>query len=159
MNYKELIDSGNDPVTGNDFKLHAVICIDATADPSGKITKGGAWYAWYDPDGDGELPSGWQITAIFEEPTLSLTSYFKFTGPNANTLGSISDDTDETGKASDKYKKFSYADSTKLASIEEGADVTDTANVEAAGALMYSHTIVGRNITAARLEEIFGTPS
>ena len=158
MTYQEMVNSGNDPATGEDFKLHAVICIDATGDPSGKITQGGAWYAWYDdPDGEGEKPSGWQITGIFEEPTLSLTHYFKVSGTDANTIGDISDDVDDTGKAPDKFKKFSYADSAKLASIEEGADVTDTQNVEAAGAIMYSHTIIGRTITAERLEEIFGS--
>lgn len=157
MTYQEMVDSGNDAITGDDFKLHAVICIDATGDPSGKITKGGAWYAWYDPDGAGDLPSGWQITGIFEEPTLSLTNYFKFTGTAANTIGDIIDDVDESGKSPDKFKKFSFAEHAKLATIEEGADVTDAANVEAAGAVMYTHTLIGRNITAERLEELFGT--
>lgn len=157
--YLELIIAGDDPITGADFRLHSVLVIDATGDPSGRVKKGGAQYAWYDPDGPGDRPSGWQITSVIEEPMMSLANYFKLIGDNANTIGDIADDVDVSKKDPAKFKKFSFADADHLGTIERGSDVTDSDNVEAAGAVMYTHVVIGKQVNAARLEAIFGSES
>lgn len=153
--YTEMIQRGEDPVDGELFKNGAVIVIDASDDPSGMVQGGGgAYYAWYDEDGDGDLPPGWHKVSEFKEPDVSLVNYFKFRGDNSQSIGDIYDDVDITGEAADKYLKFSYAEHAKLASVEFGADVTDYDNVQAAGAVMYNHAIISKELNAAGLEEL-----
>lgn len=152
--YNEMIIRGNDPETGEIFKNGAVIVIDATGDPSGTVTSGGAYYAWYDPDGAGEKEPGWNKVSEFQEPEVTLVDYFKFRGIDSQTIGRIDDDVDITGTASDKYLKFSYANHSKLLGIEANADVTDYENVQAAGAIMYDHAVLSKPLNAATLEEL-----
>lgn len=152
--YAEMVQRGEDPEDGEVFKNGAVIVIDATDDPSGIVQEGGAYYAWYDPDGEGDLVAGWHKVSEFKEPDVSLVNYFKYRGEGSQSIGAIFDDVDTTGEAPDKYLKFSYAEHAKLASVEFGADVTDYDNVQAAGAIMYNHAIISKELNAAGLEEL-----
>jgi len=152
--YAEMVQRGEDPTDGEVFKNGAVIVIDASGDPSGLVQEGGAYYAWYDPDGEGDLSPGWHKVSEFKEPDVSLVNYFKYRGEGSQSIGAIFDDVDTTGEAPDKYLKFSYAEHSKLASVEFGADVTDYDNVQAAGAIMYNHAIISKELNAAGLEEL-----
>lgn len=129
-----------------DFHNSPVLVIDATGDTT--VAAGAALYFWYDPDGDGALPESWNKIAEYEsldiDWSVELSDHFKYKGDNANTLDDILDGTN--------FVKMSTDERTKLSGIEALADVTDTENVRAAGAVMCTDKILGALVDAAGLQ-------
>lgn len=136
-----------------DYHNSPILVVDATGDPT--VAKGGAMYAWYDPDGEGSAPEAYQKIAEFGEMDTNweaaLSDHFKYKGVGANTLDDILD--------GETYKKTTPAQITKLDGIEALADVTDNENVVAAHGMVTRTTTgvvsyVGKVLDAAALKAL-----
>lgn len=109
------------PVEKRNDKLFYVM--DASADPT--VNLGAAVYGWIDPIGE---PDQDEWVKIMEKESLDV---------DLSDLLTLSDGTMDMILAGTNYVHFTPTMRAKLATIEENADVTDTENVTAAGALMY----------------------
>lgn len=110
--------AGRDALTPEQ-RAGLVMVIDASADPT--VGSGAALYG-YDTD--------WIKISEYESLEMDLTDYF-----NVATM-TLDDITDGTN-----FVRLTVAERDKLATIEEGADVTTTEKVQAAGAILATDTL------------------
>lgn len=130
-------------------KSGLVVVIDASADPTVQSTSGGkvlAMYAFAVPSGADEgADKEWIKISEQEGLDISLENYFN---KDTQTLDDINDGT--------TYVRMTAIERTKLEGIEEGADVTTTEKVRAAGAIMNDDKLFLVGLNATELAALVG---
>ena len=93
--------------------------------------------------------------------TQGTTNLFMTTQERTNLADAFLKGTDTADSITDGTTKvvMTAVERTKLTGIEEGADVTDAENVAAAGAIMYTDTIIINGPTAAQIAALYETVS
>lgn len=160
-------------------KKSVIFVWDASADPT--VATGSAQYIWRITSGEGVEPVEGSWVKVGEQESMDVDTSVFFHKTN-DTSDAITQGTtnlfmttqERTNLADAFLKGIDTADSitdgttkvvmtaverTKLTGIEEGADVTDAANVAAAGAIMYTDTIIINGPTAAQIAALYETVS
>lgn len=160
-------------------KKSVIFVWDASADPT--VATGSAQYIWRITSGEGVEPvkGSWvkvgeqesmdvDTSAFFHKTndtsdviTQGTTNLFMTTQERTNLADAFLKGTDTADSITDGTTKvvMTAVERTKLTGIEEGADVTDAENVAAAGAIMYTDTIIINGPTAAQIAALYETVS
>lgn len=160
-------------------KKSVIFVWDASADPT--VVTGSAQYIWRITSGEGVEPveGSWvkvgeqesmdvDISVFFHKTndtsdaiTQGTTNLFMTTQERTNLADAFLKGTDTADSITDGTTKvvMTAVERTKLTGIEEGADVTDAENVAAAGAIMYTDTIIINGPTAAQIAALYETVS
>lgn len=160
-------------------KKSVIFVWDASADPT--VATGSAQYIWRITSGEGVEPAeGFWVkvgeqesmdvdTSVFfhktndtsDAITQGTTNLFMTTQERTNLADAFLKGTDTADSITDGTTKvvMTAVERTKLTGIEEGADVTDAENVAAAGAIMYTDTIIINGPTAAQIAALYETVS
>lgn len=158
-------------------KKSVIFVWDASADPT--VATGSAQYIWRITSGEGvELVEGSWVkvgeqesmdvdTSVFfhktndtsDAITQGTTNLFMTTQERTNLADAFLKGTDTADSITDGTTKvvMTAVERTKLTGIEEGADVTDAANVAAAGAIMYTDTIIINGPNATQIAALYET--
>lgn len=158
-------------------KKSVIFVWDASADPT--VATGSAQYIWRITSGEevepvegswvkvGEQESMDVDTSVFfhktndtsDAITQGTTNLFMTTQERTNLADAFLKGTDTADSITDGTTKvvMTAVERTKLTGIEEGADVTDAENVAAAGAIMYTDTIIINGPTAAQIAALYET--
>ena len=158
-------------------KKSVIFVWDASADPT--VATGSAQYIWCITSGEGVEPveGSWvkvgeqesmdvDISVFFHKTndtsdaiTQGTTNLFMTTQERTNLADAFLKGTDTADSITDGTTKvvMTAVERTKLTGIEEGADVTDAENVAAAGAIMYTDTIIINGPTAAQIAALYET--
>ena len=160
-------------------KKSVIFVWDASADPT--VATGSAQYIWRITSGEGVEPVEGSWVKVGEQESMDVDTSVFFHKTN-DTSDAITQGTtnlfmttqERTNLADAFLKGIDTADSitdgttkvvmtaverTKLTGIEEGADVTDAANVAAAGAIMYTDTIIINGPNATQIAALYETVS
>ena len=160
-------------------KKSVIFVWDASADPT--VATDSAQYIWHITSGEGVEPVEGSWVKVGEQESMDVDTSVFFHKTN-DTSDAITQGTtnlfmttqERTNLADAFLKGIDTADSitdgttkvvmtaverTKLTGIEEGADVTDAENVAAAGAIMYTDTIIINGPTAAQIAALYETVS
>ena len=91
--------------------------------------------------------------------TQGTTNLFMTTQERTNLADAFLKGTDTADSITDGTTKvvMTAVERTKLTGIEEGADVTDAENVAAAGAIMYTDTIIINGPNATQIAALYET--
>lgn len=160
-------------------KKSVIFVWDASADPT--VATGSAQYIWRITSGEGVEPveGSWvkvgeqesmdvDVSVFFHKTndtsdaiTQGTTNLFMTTQERTNLADAFLKGTDTADSITDGTTKvvMTAVERTKLTGIEEGADVTDAKNVAAAGAIMYTDTIIINGPTAAQIAALYETVS
>lgn len=160
-------------------KKSAIFVWDASADPT--VATGSAQYIWRVTSGEGVEPVEGSWVKVGEQESMDVdtsvffhkindtsdaitqgtTNLFMTTQERTNLADAFLKGTDTADSITDGTTKvvMTAVERTKLTGIEEGADVTDAANVAAAGAIMYTDTIIINGPTAAQIAALYETVS
>lgn len=160
-------------------KKSVIFVWDASADPT--VATGSAQYIWRITSGEGvESAEGSWVkvgeqesmdvdTSVFfhktndtsDAITQGTTNLFMTTQERTNLADAFLKGTDTADSITDGTTKvvMTAVERTKLTGIEEGADVTDAANVAAAGAIMYTDTIIINGPNATQIATLYETVS
>lgn len=160
-------------------KKSVIFVWDASADPT--VATGSAQYIWRITSGEGVEPVEGSWVKVGEQESMDVdtsvffhktndtsdaitqgtTNLFMTTQERTNLADAFLKGTDTADSITDGTTKvvMTTVERTKLTGIEEGADVTDAANVAAAGAIMYTDTIIINGPTAAQIAALYETVS
>jgi hypothetical protein len=160
-------------------KKSVIFVWDASADPT--VATGSAQYIWRITSGEGVEPVEGSWVKVGEQESMDVdtsvffhktndtsdaitqgtTNLFMTTQERTNLADAFLKGTDTADSITDGTTKvvMTAVERTKLTGIEEGADVTDAANVAAAGAIMYTDTIIINGPTAAQIAALYETVS
>lgn len=160
-------------------KKSVIFVWDASADPT--VATGSAQYIWRITSGEGVEPVEGSWVKVGEQESMDVdtsvffhktndtsdaitqgtTNLFMTTQERTNLADAFLKGTDTADSITDGTTKvvMTAVERTKLTGIEEGADVTDTTNVAAAGAIMYTDTIIINGPTAAQIAALYETVS
>lgn len=158
-------------------KKSVIFVWDASEDPT--VTTGSAQYIWRITSGEGVEPveGSWvkvgeqesmdADTSVFfhktndtsDAITQGTTNLFMTTQERTNLADAFLKGTDTADSITDGTTKvvMTAVERTKLTGIEEGADVTDAENVAAAGAIMYTDTIIINGPNATQIAALYET--
>lgn len=158
-------------------KKSVIFVWDASADPT--VATGSAQYIWRITSGEGVEPVEGSWVKVGEQESMDVdtsvffhktndtsdaitqgtTNLFMTTQERTNLADAFLKGTDTADSITDGTTKvvMTAVERTKLTGIEEGADVTDAANVAAAGAIMYTDTIIINGPTAAQIAALYET--
>ena len=158
-------------------KKSVIFVWDASEDPT--VTTGSAQYIWRITSGEGVEPVEGSWVKVGEQESMDVdtsvffhktndtsdaitqgtTNLFMTTQERTNLADAFLKGTDTADSITDGTTKvvMTAVERTKLTGIEEGADVTDAANVAAAGAIMYTDTIIINGPTAAQIAALYET--
>lgn len=158
-------------------KKSVIFVWDASEDPT--VTTGSAQYIWRITSGEGVEPveGSWvkvgeqesmdvDISVFFHKTndtsdaiTQGTTNLFMTTQERTNLADAFLKGTDTADSITDGTTKvvMTAVERTKLTGIEEGADVTDAENVAAAGAIMYTDTIIINGPNATQIAALYET--
>lgn len=158
-------------------KKSVIFVWDASEDPT--VTTGSAQYIWRITSGKevepvegswvkvGEQESMDVDTSVFfhktndtsDAITQGTTNLFMTTQERTNLADAFLKGTDTADSITDGTTKvvMTAVERTKLTGIEEGADVTDAENVAAAGAIMYTDTIIINGPNATQIAALYET--
>ena len=160
-------------------KKSVIFVWDASEDPT--VTTGSAQYIWRITSGEGVEPVEGSWVKVGEQESMDVdtsvffhktndtsdaitqgtTNLFMTTQERTNLADAFLKGTDTADSITDGTTKvvMTAVERTKLTGIEEGADVTDAENVAAAGAIMYTDTIIINGPTAAQIAALYETVS
>lgn len=160
-------------------KKSVIFVWDASADPT--VATGSAQYIWRITSGEGVEPAEGSWVKVGEQESMDVdtsvffhktndtsdaitqgtTNLFMTTQERTNLADAFLKGTDTADSITDGTTKvvMTAVERTKLTGIEEGADVTDAENVAAAGAIMYTDTIIINGPTAAQIAALYETVS
>lgn len=160
-------------------KKSVIFVWDASADPT--VATGSAQYIWRITSGEGVEPVEGSWVKVGEQESMDVdtsvffhktndtsdaitqgtTNLFMTTQERTNLADAFLKGTDTADSITDGTTKvvMTAVERTKLTGIEEGADVTDAENVAAAGAIMYTDTIIINGPTAAQIAALYETVS
>lgn len=160
-------------------KKSVIFVWDASADPT--VATGSAQYIWRITSGEGVEPVEGSWVKVGEQESMDVdasvffhktndtsdaitqgtTNLFMTTQERTNLADAFLKGTDTADSITDGTTKvvMTTVERTKLTGIEEGADVTDAENVAAAGAIMYTDTIIINGPTAAQIAALYETVS
>lgn len=160
-------------------KKSVIFVWDASADPT--VATGSAQYIWRITSGEGVEPAEGSWVKVGEQESMDVdtsvffhktndtsdaitqgtTNLFMTTQERTNLVDAFLKGTDTADSITDGTTKvvMTAVERTKLTGIEEGADVTDAENVAAAGAIMYTDTIIINGPTAAQIAALYETVS
>ena len=160
-------------------KKSVIFVWDASADPT--VATGSAQYIWRITSGEGVEPVEGSWVKVGEQESMDVdtsvfihktndtsdaitqgtTNLFMPTQKRTNLADAFLKGTDTADSITDGTTKvvMTAVERTKLTGIEEGADVTDAENVAAAGAIMYTDTIIINGPTAAQIAALYETVS
>lgn len=160
-------------------KKSVIFVWDASADPT--VATGSAQYIWRVTSGEGVEPVEGSWVKVGEQESMDVdtsvffhktndtsdaitqgtTNLFMTTQERTNLADAFLKGTDTADSITDGTTKvvMTAVERTKLTGIEEGADVTDAENVAAAGAIMYTDTIIINGPTAAQIAALYETVS
>lgn len=160
-------------------KKSVIFVWDASEDPT--VATGSAQYIWRITSGEGVEPVEGSWVKVGEQESMDVdtsvffhktndtsdaitqgtTNLFMTTQERTNLADAFLKGTDTADSITDGTTKvvMTAVERTKLTGIEEGADVTDAANVAAAGAIMYTDTIIINGPTAAQIAALYETVS
>lgn len=160
-------------------KKSVIFVWDASADPT--VATGSAQYIWRITSGEGVEPVEGSWVKVGEQESMDVdasvffhktndtsdaitqgtTNLFMTTQERTNLADAFLKGTDTADSITDGTTKvvMTAVERTKLTGIEEGADVTDAKNVAAAGAIMYTDTIIINGPTAAQIAALYETVS
>lgn len=160
-------------------KKSVIFVWDASEDPT--VATGSAQYIWRITSGEGVEPVEGSWVKVGEQKSMDVdtsvffhktndtsdaitqgtTNLFMTTQERTNLADAFLKGTDTADSITDGTTKvvMTAVERTKLTGIEEGADVTDAANVAAAGAIMYTDTIIINGPTAAQIAALYETVS
>ena len=160
-------------------KKSVIFVWDASADPT--VATGSAQYIWRITSGEGVEPVEGSWVKVGEQESMDvdasvffhktndtsdaitqgITNLFMTTQERTNLADAFLKGTDTADSITDGTTKvvMTAVERTKLTGIEEGADVTDAENVAAAGAIMYTDTIIINGPTAAQIAALYETVS
>lgn len=158
-------------------KKSVIFVWDASADPT--VATGSAQYIWRITSGEGveSVEGSWVKvgeqesmdvdTSVFfhktndtsDAITQGTTNLFMTTQERTNLADAFLKGIDTADSITDGTTKvvMTAVERTKLTGIEEGADVTDAANVAAAGAIMYTDTIIINGPNATQIAALYET--
>lgn len=158
-------------------KKSVIFVWDASEDPT--VTTGSAQYIWRITSGEGveSVEGSWVKvgeqesmdvdTSVFfhktndtsDAITQGTTNLFMTTQERTNLADAFLKGTDTADSITDGTTKvvMTAVERTKLTGIEEGADVTDAENVAAAGAIMYTDTIIINGPNATQIAALYET--
>lgn len=158
-------------------KKSVIFVWDASADPT--VATGSAQYIWRITSGEGVEPVEGSWVKVGEQESMDVdtsvffhktndtsdaitqgtTNLFMTTQERTNLADAFLKGTDTADSITDGTTKvvMTAVERTKLTGIEEGADVTDAENVAAAGAIMYTDTIIINGPTAAQIAALYET--
>lgn len=158
-------------------KKSVIFVWDASEDPT--VATGSAQYIWRITSGEGVEPVEGSWVKVGEQESMDVdtsvffhktndtsdaitqgtTNLFMTTQERTNLADAFLKGTDTADSITDGTTKvvMTAVERTKLTGIEEGADVTDAANVAAAGAIMYTDTIIINGPTAAQIAALYET--
>lgn len=160
-------------------KKSVIFVWDASEDPT--VATGSAQYIWRITSGEGVEPVEGSWVKVGEQESMDVdtsvffhktndtsdaitqgtTNLFMTTQERTNLADAFLKGTDTADSITDGTTKvvMTAVERTKLTGIEEGADVTDAENVAAAGAIMYTDTIIINGPTAAQIAALYETVS
>lgn len=160
-------------------KKSVIFVWDASADST--VATGSAQYIWRITSGEGVEPVEGSWVKVGEQESMDVdtsvffhktndtsdaitqgtTNLFMTTQERTNLADAFLKGTDTADSITDGTIKvvMTAVERTKLTGIEEGADVTDAENVAAAGAIMYTDTIIINGPTAAQIAALYETVS
>lgn len=160
-------------------KKSVIFVWDASADPT--VATGSAQYIWRITSGEGVEPVEGSWVKVGEQESMDVdtsvffhktndtsdaitqgtTNLFMTTQERTNLADAFLKGTDTADSITDGTTKvvMTAVERTKLTGIEESADVTDAENVAAAGAIMYTDTIIINGPTAAQIAALYETVS
>lgn len=158
-------------------KKSVIFVWDASADPT--VATGSAQYIWRITSGEGVEPVEGSWVKVGEQESMDVdtsvffhktndtsdaitqgtTNLFMTTQERTNLADAFLKGTDTADSITDGTTKvvMTAVERTKLTGIEESADVTDAENVAAAGAIMYTDTIIINGPTAAQIAALYET--
>lgn len=158
-------------------KKSVIFVWDASADPT--VATGSAQYIWRITSGEGVEPVEGSWVKVGEQESMDVdtsvffhktndtsdaitqgtTNLFMTTQERTNLADAFLKGTDTADSITDGTTKvvMTAVERTKLTGIEEGADVTDAANVAAAGAIMYTDTIIINGPNATQIAALYET--
>lgn len=158
-------------------KKSVIFVWDASADPT--VATGSAQYIWRITSGEGVEPVEGSWVKVGEQESMDVdtsvffhktndtsdaitqgtTNLFMTTQERTNLADAFLKGTDTADSITDGTTKIvmTAVERTKLTGIEESADVTDAENVAAAGAIMYTDTIIINGPTAAQIAALYET--
>lgn len=158
-------------------KKSVIFVWDASADPT--VVTGSAQYIWRITSGEGVVPVEGSWVKVGEQESMDVdtsvffhktndtsdaitqgtTNLFMTTQERTNLADAFLKGTDTADSITDGTTKvvMTAVERTKLTGIEEGADVTDAENVAAAGAIMYTDTIIINGPNATQIAALYET--
>lgn len=158
-------------------KKSVIFVWDASADPT--VVTGSAQYIWRITSGEGVVPVEGSWVKVGEQKSMDVdtsvffhktndtsdaitqgtTNLFMTTQERTNLADAFLKGTDTADSITDGTTKvvMTAVERTKLTGIEEGADVTDAENVAAAGAIMYTDTIIINGPNATQIAALYET--
>lgn len=158
-------------------KKSVIFVWDASEDPT--VTTGSAQYIWRITSGEGVEPVEGSWVKVGEQESMDVdtsvffhktndtsdaitqgtTNLFMTTQERTNLADAFLKGTDTADSITDGTTKvvMTAVERTKLTGIEEGADVTDAENVAAAGAIMYTDTIIINGPNATQIAALYET--
>lgn len=158
-------------------KKSVIFVWDASEDPT--VTTGSAQYIWRITSGEGVEPVEGSWVKVGEQESMDVdtsvffhktndtsdaitqgtTNLFMTTQERTNLADAFLKGTDTADSITDGTTKvvMTAVERTKLTGIEEGADVTDDKNVAAAGAIMYTDTIIINGPNATQIAALYET--
>jgi hypothetical protein len=158
-------------------KKSVIFVWDASKDPT--VTTGSAQYIWRITSGEGVEPVEGSWVKVGEQESMDVdtsvffhktndtsdaitqgtTNLFMTTQERTNLADAFLKGTDTADSITDGTTKvvMTAVERTKLTGIEEGADVTDAENVAAAGAIMYTDTIIINGPNATQIAALYET--
>ena len=158
-------------------KKSVIFVWDASEDPT--VATGSAQYIWRITSGEGVEPVEGSWVKVGEQESMDVdtsvffhktndtsdaitqgtTNLFMTTQERTNLADAFLKGTNTADDITDGTTKviMTAVERTKLTGIEEGADKTDAENVAAAGAIMYTDTIIINGPSAAQIAALYET--